>query len=88
MIIQSSPKGFPLCATYKNQMDTQFQDAVLDSLLSLARRVPDGMLVFMPSYRLLYQLKRRWEHTGESEGSLMDACFGCSFMVQTFLICC
>ena len=50
--------------TYKNTDSSQLQDALGEGLVGLAGCVPDGMLVFLPSYTLLEKLKTRWMTTG------------------------
>lgn len=54
----------PLQATYKNQCQTAFQDAVGRVVLDAAASIPDGLLVFMPSYSLLDRLVARWKVGG------------------------
>jgi len=48
-------------ATYKNQIEPSFQDAVGQVVLQGAASIPDGLLVFMPSYSLLDRLMTRWK---------------------------
>ena len=51
----------PLQATFKNQNDLGFQDSVGRLLLESAHTIPDGLLVFMPSYAMLDRLTARWK---------------------------
>lgn len=49
-----------------------FQDAMGETLLSVYHRVPEGILVFFPSYGLLDKLSARWKSSGLWEK--MHAC--------------
>ena len=68
------PAPLPAClpprpqATFKNQNDLGFQDSVGRLLLESAQTIPDGLLVFMPSYAMLDRLMARWK-VGGGEGA-------------------
>ena len=64
MAIAHSPARHLLKATFKESSTLKFQDGVGEALLEIARAVPDGMLVFMPSYGMLEKLTKRWKETG------------------------
>jgi Fanconi anemia group J protein len=53
-----------LNCSYSNQKNEDFQDAIGQAVLTIARLTPGGLLVFLPSYGLMDQLKDRWESTG------------------------
>ena len=63
MVVSRSSKNQPLKATYDMVQNPVFQDAVIETLISIAEVVPDGMLVFLPSYGILNKLVSRWERT-------------------------
>uniref|UniRef100_A0A8C4QP73 Helicase ATP-binding domain-containing protein n=1 Tax=Eptatretus burgeri TaxID=7764 RepID=A0A8C4QP73_EPTBU len=46
------PSGRPLCATYKNVDTFPFQDELGDLLLAVSQIIPNGLLCFVPSYRV------------------------------------
>lgn len=54
------PDGGTLTATYKGAATAAFQDGVGQALLRVAATVPDGVLVFLPSYGMLDKLVARW----------------------------
>ncbi|KAM5273445.1 LOW QUALITY PROTEIN: Fanconi anemia group J protein [Ctenodactylus gundi] len=62
--IGSGPKGRSLCATFQNTETFEFQDEVGALLLSVCQTVSQGILCFLPSYKLLEKLKERWLYTG------------------------
>ncbi|XP_023612591.1 Fanconi anemia group J protein isoform X1 [Myotis lucifugus] len=62
--IGSGPKGRNLCATFQHTETFEFQDEVGALLLSVCQIVGQGILCFLPSYKLLEKLKERWLSTG------------------------
>jgi Fanconi anemia group J protein len=64
MAMAHSPDESVLRATFDKSSTFAFQDGVGCALLSLASSVPDGMLVFMPSYSMMNKLVKRWRDTG------------------------
>jgi fanconi anemia group J protein len=64
MVISRSPKNHVLKATFVDSNQARFQDGVAQALQSIAQVVPDGMLVFMPSYGMLSKLYSRWQENG------------------------
>ena len=63
-VIANSAAGSPIKATYQQTSKTSFQDTIGEILLSACQIIPDGLLVFFPSYSLLDRLVKRWEETG------------------------
>ena len=51
-------------ASFKHANTFQFQDAIGQAVLAACRAVPDGVLVFLPSYAMLEKLVARWRSTG------------------------
>ncbi|KGL91372.1 Fanconi anemia group J protein [Charadrius vociferus] len=62
--IGAGPNGRKLCATFQHTETFEFQDEVGALLLSVCQAVGQGILCFLPSYKLLDKLKDRWLHTG------------------------
>ncbi|XP_036612018.1 Fanconi anemia group J protein [Trichosurus vulpecula] len=62
--IGSGPKGRNLCANFQHTETFAFQDEVGALLLSVCQTVSQGILCFLPSYKVLDKLKERWIHTG------------------------
>jgi fanconi anemia group J protein len=70
MAIAHSPSSQLIKATFQQSSTFRFQDAVGETLEKLALVVPDGLLVFMPSYGMMDKLTKRWKETGAIECSL------------------
>ncbi|XP_077168830.1 Fanconi anemia group J protein isoform X2 [Paroedura picta] len=62
--IGAGPKGRSLCATFQQAETFEFQDEVGVLLLSVCQTIGQGVLCFLPSYKMLDKLKDRWLHTG------------------------
>lgn len=60
----AGPKGKSLCATFQHTETFEFQDEVGELLLSICHTIGQGVLCFLPSYKMLDKLKDRWLHTG------------------------
>lgn len=63
-VIANTPQGQPLLATFQHSSKAPFQDAVGQIILNMCSTVPDGLLVFFPSYAMLEKLMSRWKETG------------------------
>ena len=67
--------GATLQATYKQADTTAFQDSVGKSVVEVCRVVPDGVLMFLPSYSMLDRLVTRWKvRTGPWHGAVLMIC--------------
>ncbi len=55
------PSGGLLTATFKHADTLEFQDNVGQAVLHCCRAIPDGVLLFMPSYSMLDKLAGRWK---------------------------
>ena len=62
--IGTGPNNEQLIATYQHTDKPTFHDAVGSTVLYACRTIPDGVLLFLPSYSLLDKLAARWKVTG------------------------
>ncbi|KAJ3297940.1 Fanconi anemia group J protein [Borealophlyctis nickersoniae] len=62
-VICRSSNGTPFSGTYKNFDTLVYQDQLGETLLRLIDPIPEGVLVFMPSYNWLDKLFSRWRET-------------------------
>ncbi|XP_059049818.1 Fanconi anemia group J protein homolog [Achroia grisella] len=60
----SCRRGRPLQCCSKDTSQPEVQDALADTLLHVCRVTPNGVLCFLPSYKLMENLKNRWIETG------------------------
>ncbi|XP_053363401.1 Fanconi anemia group J protein [Clarias gariepinus] len=62
--IGEGPQGRRLCATFQHTETFTFQDEVGALLLKVCQSVSQGVLCFLPSYKMLDKLRDRWMNTG------------------------
>ncbi|XP_067866827.1 Fanconi anemia group J protein isoform X3 [Heterodontus francisci] len=62
--IGAGPNGRKLCATFQHTETFEFQDEVGVLLLKICQVVTQGVLCFLPSYKMLDKLQNRWMITG------------------------
>lgn len=60
-VVSHGPDGRQLCATYKEADKLDYQDSLGRLVLEVVRVVPDGVLLFLPSYVLMDKLRDRWK---------------------------
>lgn len=66
-VVPRAVNGAELTATFKETSKLEFQDALGLSLAALLEVVPDGVLLFAPSYHLLDKLCARWQVGGRGQ---------------------
>lgn len=59
-----SPANAILNASYATAETFAFQDALGETIIQHAAIIPHGMLVFFPSYAMIYKMQSRWRTTG------------------------
>lgn len=59
--ICAGPDKVKISATFEHSQKVEFQDTVGASIAAIAATVPDGLLVFLPSYSMLDRLMERWK---------------------------
>lgn len=59
--ISHGADGCMLQATFKHADTPAFQDSVGSSVVAVCKVVPDGVLMFLPSYSMLDRLMTRWK---------------------------
>ncbi|GAQ79169.1 Helicase [Klebsormidium nitens] len=59
------PNDAVLNASYRSADGAEFQDSLGLAIEECARIVPDGLLIFFPSYKLMEKLSARWKSTGQ-----------------------
>ncbi|XP_061390735.1 regulator of telomere elongation helicase 1 homolog [Musca vetustissima] len=63
-IIGSGPDREPLISNYQNRDNPKYISSLGSTIVNVARLVPDGLLVFFPSYPLLNQCVNSWQASG------------------------
>ncbi|RKO97718.1 hypothetical protein CXG81DRAFT_14060, partial [Caulochytrium protostelioides] len=63
-LISVGPRKLSLTAKYSDQQQHTFQDELGYAIGRIAQKIPQGVLVFLPSYHMLDTLVARWTVTG------------------------
>ncbi|PNW78438.1 hypothetical protein CHLRE_09g397350v5 [Chlamydomonas reinhardtii] len=63
-VVPRGPGGGVLSSTFKEAATFRFQDEAGEAVLRYCQVIPDGVLMFVPSYGLLDKLVTRWKATG------------------------
>ncbi|KAJ9513931.1 hypothetical protein QJQ45_021052, partial [Haematococcus lacustris] len=67
-VMGSGPSGYPLCSNYQSREDVKYKDDLGNAVVNFARLVPDGLLVFFPSYGVLNSCLEHWKVPGAGGG--------------------
>lgn len=60
-VVSHGPDGRLLNATFREADKLEYQDSLGQLALAVAGTVPDGVLLFLPSYSLMDKLRERWK---------------------------
>ncbi|KAL2612609.1 hypothetical protein R1flu_024301 [Riccia fluitans] len=60
-VVQSGPSGRALNSSYKTRDSPEYKQDLGNTIVNFARIVPDGLLVFFPSYHLLNSCIEAWQ---------------------------
>ncbi|ESR40278.1 hypothetical protein CICLE_v10024801mg [Citrus x clementina] len=67
-IVPVGPSGYLLNSSYRNRDSIEYKQELGNTIVNIARIVPDGLLIFFPSYYLMDQCIACWKNT--SHGNL------------------
>lgn len=62
-VVPVGPKGTPLNSSYNNRDSREYKEDLGYAVVNFARMVPDGLLVFFPSYGVLKSCTDFWKNT-------------------------
>lgn len=64
-VLPTGPSRVPLNSSFKSRDTPSYKEELGNALVNLARVVPDGMLVFFPSYGVLASCVEYWRERGQ-----------------------
>ena len=75
-VVPVGPKGTALNSSYNNRDSREYKEDLGYAVVNFARMVPDGLLVFFPSYGVLKNCTDFWKNTsvGGTGTCPVDAC--------------
>ncbi|XP_068207931.1 regulator of telomere elongation helicase 1 homolog [Palaemon carinicauda] len=62
--ICKGPDGFDLNSSYQNRSNPNYIRSLGHTILNFSRIVPDGLLVFFPSYPIMRSCRDEWQNSG------------------------
>ncbi|KAK9130870.1 hypothetical protein Sjap_011357 [Stephania japonica] len=65
-VLATGPSGSPFNSSYRNRDSLEYKQELGNAIANFARIVPDGLLVFFPSYYLLDQCIGCWKNMGHA----------------------
>ncbi|XP_022714945.1 regulator of telomere elongation helicase 1 homolog isoform X2 [Durio zibethinus] len=68
-VVPLGPSGRPFNSSYQNRDSPEYKQELGNAIVNFARIVPDGLLVFFPSYYLLDQCISCWKNMGNGNSS-------------------
>ncbi|KAK7078302.1 Regulator of telomere elongation helicase 1 [Halocaridina rubra] len=58
------PDGFDLNSSYQNRSNPKYIHSLGQTILNFTRVIPDGLLVFFPSYPIMRSCQEEWQNSG------------------------
>ena len=71
-IVGKGPRGVQLNSSFQNRNTPEYKEDLGNAIVNFARIVPDGLLVFFPSYGVLKQCIDAWKMMGAVGSSVWD----------------
>ncbi|XP_021298609.1 regulator of telomere elongation helicase 1 isoform X2 [Herrania umbratica] len=68
-VVPLGPSGRSFNSSYRNRDSPEYKQELGNAIVNFARIVPDGLLVFFPSYYLLDQCISYWKNMGNANSS-------------------
>ncbi|XP_045625428.2 regulator of telomere elongation helicase 1 homolog [Procambarus clarkii] len=63
-IVGKGPDGFNLNSSFQNRSDPRYISSLGQTILNFSRIIPDGLLVFFPSYPIMRSCRDEWQNSG------------------------
>ncbi|XP_016649189.1 PREDICTED: regulator of telomere elongation helicase 1 homolog [Prunus mume] len=68
-VVPAGPSGFSFNSSYRNRDSLEYKRDLGNAIVNFARIVPDGLLVFFPSYYILDQCIACWKNTSHANST-------------------
>lgn len=76
-VVPTGPKGTPLNSSYQNRDSREYKEDLGYAVINFARMVPDGLLVFFPSYGVLKSCTDFWKNTSVAGSGMSHVSLSC-----------
>lgn len=71
-VVSKGPQGTVLNSSYKTRSDTKYIQDLGNAIVNYTRMIPDGLLVFFPSYSVMRQSIDAWKSHGQGGSSIWE----------------
>lgn len=71
-VVPRGPQGHALNSSYQTRNAPEYKEDLGNAIVNFARIVPDGLLVFFPSYRVLQTCKETWTTPGAGGATVWE----------------
>lgn len=71
-VVSKGPQGNVLNSSYKTRNDTKYIQDLGYAIVNYTRMIPDGLLVFFPSYSVMRQSIEAWKSHGQGGSSIWE----------------
>eukprot|EP00889_Picochlorum_renovo_P005649 jgi/Picre1/32679/NNA_008025.t1 len=71
-VVSKGPQGTVLNSSYKTRNDTKYIQDLGNAIVNYTRMIPDGLLVFFPSYSVMRQSIEAWKSHGQGGSSIWE----------------
>jgi regulator of telomere elongation helicase 1 len=71
-VVGKGPRGHALNSSYQSRNRSEYKEDLGNAIVNFARIVPDGLLVFFPSYGVLKQCTDAWRSAGAGGVCIWD----------------
>lgn len=71
-VVSKGPQGHALNSSYRTRSDINYRQDLGNAIVNFARIIPDGLLVFFPSYGLLKSSIDDWKTMGSGGSSVWE----------------
>ena len=84
-VVPVGPKGTALNSSYNNRDSREYKEDLGYAVVNFARMVPDGLLVFFPSYGVLKSCTDFWKNTSAGGSGRPHFICDCSVIDTRFM---
>ncbi|KAK5643901.1 hypothetical protein RI129_007746 [Pyrocoelia pectoralis] len=63
-VLEKGPDGIELNSSFKNRDNPEYIASLGRTILNLSRMIPNGMLIFFPSYPIMQKFTEYWQENG------------------------
>nr|CAD1824209.1 unnamed protein product [Ananas comosus var. bracteatus] len=71
-VVPTGPSGYPFNSSYRTRDSLEYKQELGNAIVNFARIVPDGLLVFFPSYFMMDQCIECWKSMSHASSAVLS----------------